>query len=343
MTSVRLHGVDKRFDDTVALEDVSLDVHDGEFFTLVGPSGCGKTTTLRIVAGLEKPSAGTVEFGGVDVAGRPPEERDVGIVFQNYALFPHMTVAENVAYGLRFRDPPDGTTAEDRVADLLDLVDLAGMDDRNPQELSGGQQQRVALARALAPGPDVLLLDEPMSALDARLRERLRRQIREIQQSLSITTLYVTHDQAEALAISDRIAIMNEGHIEQVGTPEAVYREPESRFVAEFVGDNNLFDVAAMEAGKPPRAVVDGTPIATPATVRAGDVLSVRPETMGFDGGETTLEVTVETVEFLGDAYKSYCRWGGRPLVVKTERPPEGTDATVGFDAEDVHVVRTAR
>ncbi|MGM0398550.1 MAG: ABC transporter ATP-binding protein [Halobacteriota archaeon] len=344
MTDIQLTDVDKRFDDTTALAEVTLHVRDGEFFTLVGPSGCGKTTTLRIVAGLEEPTGGTVAFGGVDVAGRPPEDRDVGIVFQSYALFPHMTVAENVAYGLRFRDPPDGQDVDERVAELLDLVDLAEMGERDPAELSGGQQQRVALARALAPGPEVLLLDEPMSALDARLRDRLRRQIREIQQTLEITTLYVTHDQAEALAISDRIAVLNEGRVEQVGTPESVYREPESRFVAEFVGDNNLFDVAsATTSNGEPRALVDGTPIAAPEGVRPDDVLSVRPETMQFGAGETTLPVTVETVEFLGDAYKSYCRWEGRPLVVKTNGPPSGAETTVSFDAEDVHVVREVR
>lgn len=344
MTDIRLNDVGKRFEDTTALEDVTLHVRDGEFFTLVGPSGCGKTTTLRIVAGLEEPTEGVVEFGGVDVAGRPPEDRDVGIVFQSYALFPHMTVAENVAYGLRFRDPPDGQRVDERVADLLELVDLAGMEARDPDELSGGQQQRVALARALAPGPDVLLLDEPMSALDARLRDRLRRQIREIQQTLAITTLYVTHDQAEALAISDRIAVLNGGRLEQVGTPESVYREPESRFVAEFVGDNNLFEVGSVATSDGERvALVDGTPFAAPEATTTGDVLSVRPETMQFGAGETTLPVTVETVEFLGDAYKSYCRWEGRPLVVKADGPPSGAETTVGFDAADVHVVQTER
>jgi len=341
MTKLGLSAIEKRFDDTVALEDVSLDVEDGEFFTLVGPSGCGKTTTLRIVAGLEEPTAGTVEFGDVDVADRPPEERGVGIVFQSYALFPHMTVAENVSYGLRFRDPPDGSTPEERVADLLELVDLAGMGDRSPDELSGGQQQRVALARALAPGPDVLLLDEPMSALDARLREHLRRQVRAIQQALDITTVYVTHDQAEALAISDRIAVMNGGHVEQVGTPETIYRTPASRFVAEFVGDNNVFDVAGVEERDGTRiARVDDAAIAVAEPVEAGAVLSVRPEAMRFDDeAENTLSVTVENVEFLGDAYKAYCRWNGRPLLVKTQVEPGDETAMVGFDAADVHVV----
>ncbi|WP_081927155.1 ABC transporter ATP-binding protein [Halobellus rufus] len=240
-------------------DGVSFEVDDGEFFTLVGPSGCGKTTTLRLVAGFDSPTSGTVRFDDRAMRGVPPEDRDVGVVFQNYALFPHLSVAENVAYGLKFADPPDGETREERVTSLLELVDLPDAGDRDPDELSGGQQQRVALARALAPDPDLLLLDEPMSALDARLRERLRMQIKEIQSTLGITTLYVTHDQEEALAISDRVAVMNDGRIEQIGTPQAVYRRPESRFVAEFVGDNNVFggtvvDVRASNAQSRPRS-----------------------------------------------------------------------------------------
>ncbi|MFB6069683.1 MAG: ABC transporter ATP-binding protein [Halanaeroarchaeum sp.] len=340
MTRLRLEGIGKTFGETTALEDVTLEVDDGEFFTLVGPSGCGKTTTLRIVAGLEEPTTGTVRFGGEDVSGRPPEDRDVGIVFQSYALFPHMTVAENVAYGLRFRDPPGGQSTDERVADLLDLVDLAGRGERDPDELSGGQRQRVALARALAPGPDVLLLDEPMSALDARLRERLRRQIRSIQRELEITTVYVTHDQAEALAISDRIAVLNGGRVEQVGTPEAVYRAPESRFVAEFVGDNNLFEVRDVRSGDgQTRAVVDGSEFVVPEGVTSGAVVSVRPEAFRVGGGTTTIEAKVESREFLGDAYKTYCEWNGRPILVTSQVEPPADRVTLGFDPEDVHVV----
>ncbi|MFD1685088.1 ABC transporter ATP-binding protein [Halobellus litoreus] len=248
-----LENVRKAYGETVALgregEDregdgrgISFEIDDGEFFTLVGPSGCGKTTTLRLVAGFEPPTGGSIRFDGREMRGVPPESRSVGVVFQNYALFPHLSVAENVAYGLRFSDPPGGVSRDERVADLLELVDLPEAGDRDPTELSGGQQQRIALARALAPGPDLLLLDEPMSALDARLRERLRMQIKEIQSTLGITTLYVTHDQEEALAISDRVAVMNDGAVEQVGTPQAVYRRPATRFVAEFVGDNNVFE-----------------------------------------------------------------------------------------------------
>ena len=210
MSSLTLDGVSKRYGDAVALADVSLTVEDGEFFTLVGPSGCGKTTTLRTIAGFETPTEGTVAFGGEVMGTTPPEERSVGVVFQQYALFPHLSVGENVAYGLRFTDHPD---PDARVAELLDLVGLDGFRDREPGELSGGQQQRVALARALAPEPDVLLLDEPMSALDARLRQRLRREVRAIQRDLGVTTVYVTHDQAEALAVSDRVARLEEAGV----------------------------------------------------------------------------------------------------------------------------------
>ena len=340
MTSLSLRGVTKRFGSVPALEDVSLEVEDGEFFTLVGPSGCGKTTTLRIVAGLTDPTDGTVAFGGKDMSGVPPEERNIGIVFQNYALFPHMTVAENVAYGLKFRDPPRGVTRQERVSELLDLVDLAGMGDRDPDQLSGGQQQRVALARALAPGPDLLLLDEPMSALDARLRERLRTTVREIQTELEITTLYVTHDQAEALAISDRIAVLDEGRVEQIGTPESVYRRPVSRFVASFVGDNNLFEVDAVrERDGETIAVSGGVEIRSPGPVSDGALLAIRPESMHLGPDDNVLTPTLESVEFLGDAYKLHCRLDGRPLLVKSEEPPDSDAPTIGFPTGAVQVI----
>ncbi|WP_144904613.1 ABC transporter ATP-binding protein [Halobellus captivus] len=291
-----LENVRKEYGETVALGrrsdgesrtdgGVTFEVGDGEFFTLVGPSGCGKTTTLRLVAGFDSPSAGIIRFDGRDMRGVPPEDRGVGVVFQNYALFPHLSVAENVAYGLRFSDPPDGAIRDQRVASLLDLVDLSNAGDRDPTELSGGQQQRIALARALAPGPDLLLLDEPMSALDARLRERLRMQIKEIQSTLGITTVYVTHDQEEALAISDRVAVMNDGEVEQIGTPRAVYRHPESRFVAEFVGDNNVFEGTVLDVR--PRNAENRTDAA------AGSGESP-VETKGFGGGSAEPDLAVD-------------------------------------------------
>ena len=247
--AVQVENLRVEYGSTTALDGVDVTVEEGQFFTLVGPSGCGKTTTLRCLAGFEEPTAGSVHIAGESMTGVPPESRGIGVVFQSYALFPHMTVGENVAYGLRFSGPPEGTTKDERVAELLELVDLPGFADRDPDTLSGGQQQRVALARALAPEPRLLLLDEPMSALDARLRERLRVQVRKIQRELGITTVYVTHDQEEALAVSDRIAVVNGGRIEQVGRPRELYTAPATRFVAEFLGDNNVFSGAVERTG----------------------------------------------------------------------------------------------
>jgi len=354
--AVELDGVTKRYGDAVAVDDVSLGVRDGEFFTLVGPSGCGKTTTLRLLAGFEEPTAGTVRFGGTDVSGVPPEDRDVGVVFQNYALFPHMTVGENVGYGLNFADPPEGTSRGERVAELLELVDLPDAADRDPESLSGGQRQRVAMARALAPGPDLLLLDEPMSALDARLRERLRVQVRRIQSELGITTVYVTHDQEEALAISDRVAVMRDGAPEQIAAPRRVYREPATRFVAEFVGDNNAFagrvvDVEGVEGdgerADAPRTLgvdVGGETLRVGADeesgVAVGESLTfcVRPEYLRIGEGASRVRATVESAEFLGETTRVTLDWGGRDLVVRTRDPLSG-EVVVGFDPEDAHVI----
>lgn len=340
---VELDGVSVAFDGVTALDDISLSVTEGEFFTLVGPSGCGKTTTLRSIAGFETPTEGAIRIGGRTVDAVPPEDRDIGIVFQNYALFPNMTVRENVGYGLRFRDPPDGQSSAARVDELLDMVDMAGMGDRDPTALSGGQQQRVALARALAPGPEVLLLDEPLSALDAQLRERLRVTVRDIQQELGITTVYVTHDQAEALAISDRVAVMSDGRIEQVGTPEAIYREPASRFVATFIGDNNLFEGTVSET-TPPRTTVDGQtfplPHGTDVSVGESVTLSVRPESIALGDGDATLTATVENVEFLGDAYRLHCDWQGQTVLVKTTEWTRADDAVeLGLNRDDVRII----
>lgn len=236
-TTLRLDGITKEYGTETAVDDVSLAVADGEMFTLLGPSGCGKTTTLRMLAGLEEPSTGTVTIAGRRVAGEttfvPPDERNVGLVFQDFALFTHLSVGENIAYGI-----PDASDAERdaRVTELLELVDLQGFEDRDPSELSGGQQQRVALARALAPEPDVLLLDEPFSSLDIKLRVEMREELRRILSEAGVTAVSVTHDQEEALSISDRIAVMCDGRVEQVGEPEAVFEHPESRFVASFLG-----------------------------------------------------------------------------------------------------------
>ncbi|WP_435334328.1 ABC transporter ATP-binding protein [Haloarchaeobius sp. TZWWS8] len=345
MTSLTLEEVTVSYGDTDALRDVSLHVEDGEFFTLVGPSGCGKTTTLRTIAGFETLTAGTVRFGNRDVAGVPPEDRNVGVVFQNYALFPHMSVAENVGYGLRFQDV-SAADADDRVAELLDLVDLGGMGDRSPDELSGGQQQRVSLARALAPEPEVLLLDEPMSALDARLRESLRREVARIQSELGVTTVYVTHDQAEALAVSDRVAVMHGGRIEQVGTPQAIYRTPATRFVAEFVGENNVFtgDVSPVET-EGVRVRVNGAEFALGGSVAGREdtvTFCIRPEHLHRDHPENRFEVTVTQTEFLGESVRVHCDWDGREVIWRSDSfsiPDVGESLVLGFQPGDATVV----
>jgi thiamine transport system ATP-binding protein len=349
---VTLDGLARRYGETTALEDVSLTIADGEFFTLVGPSGCGKTTTLRLLAGFEEPTEGTVRFDGTDVAGRPPEDRDIGIVFQNYALFPHMSVAENVGYGLRFSEPPGGVSTEERITELLDLVGLDGFDDRDPTELSGGQQQRVALARALAPGPDLLLLDEPMSALDARLRERLRRDVREIQSELGVTTVYVTHDQAEAMAVSDRVAVMHDGRLEQVGDPRDLYRRPRTRFVAEFLGENNVFDAQVVTTSRGNERTageteglgvrVGGTNFELSRMENSSDgrlTFCVRPAAFETESGENRLTGEIVDSEFLGETTRVWLDWQGRRVVATLEDPPEAGSLTVGFDPEDAWVL----
>ena len=238
---VVLRGLRKEFDDAVAVDGIDLEIAAGEFFSLLGPSGCGKTTTLRMVAGFEAPTAGEILLDGVDVARVPPHRRNVHTVFQNYALFPHMTVYENIAFGLR-RRRMRGSELDALVARAIGLVELEGLSRRRPNQLSGGQQQRVALARALVLSPAVLLLDEPLGALDARIRKQLRIELKAVQEEVGITFVFVTHDQEEALSMSDRLAVMSDGRVEQVGTPREVYENPATVFVAEFLGVSNLMD-----------------------------------------------------------------------------------------------------
>ena len=252
--ALRLAGIAKRYGATVAVAALDLEVREGEFLTLLGPSGCGKTTTLGLIAGFFPPSAGEIFLKGRPVAGLPPFRRDIGVVFQDYALFPHMTAGENVAFGLRMRGLPK-EEIQTRVNEALDLVQLRGLAHRRPLELSGGQRQRVALARALVIRPTVLLLDEPLSNLDLKLREEMRVEIAGLQRRLGITTVFVTHDQGEALVMSDRIAVMNAGRIEQLGTPSDVYERPATRFVAQFIGRMNFFRAGAKTiAIRPERA-----------------------------------------------------------------------------------------
>ena len=244
---VRFDRVSRRFGDVLAVDDVSLEVRQGEFFSMLGPSGSGKTTCLRLIAGFDRPDRGRIELNGRPVADLPPYERDVNTVFQDYALFPHMTVGENVGYGPRIRGVPR-REREARVTEMLDLVRLPGVVDRRPSQLSGGQRQRVALARALVNRPRVLLLDEPLGALDLKLRQQMQGELKSIQERLGITFVHVTHDQEEALAMSDRLAVLHQGRVEQVGTPVEIYERPATAFVADFVGISNLLEGAAARA-----------------------------------------------------------------------------------------------
>ncbi len=278
---ITLTSLTKQFGDTVAVDDVSLQIVGGEFFSLLGPSGCGKTTTLRIIGGFEYPTAGEVSINGKLMAETPPYRRPVNTVFQNYALFPHKTVAQNIAFGLQMKK---ATKAEisDAVERSLDLIQLPGYNDRKPSELSGGEKQRVALARALINEPTILLLDEPLSALDLKLRKQMQLELKALQRKVGITFVYVTHDQGEALALSDRIAVMNDGEILQVGTPSEIYDLPQSRFVADFIGTSNFLEGTLIGENEialttdPPLKIVgtpsDNMPLNTPVTV------AVRPE-----------------------------------------------------------------
>jgi iron(III) transport system ATP-binding protein len=301
---VVLQGVTKRFGQMVAVDGVSLTIEPGELVTLLGPSGCGKTTTLRMVAGLEIATSGRIFIGEVEVTHLPPNARDVTMVFQSYALFPHLTVFENVAYGLRVLKRPEAEL-RNAVLSVLELVGMPGLEGRSPSALSGGQQQRVAVARALVMQPKVLLFDEPLSNLDAKLRKRMREEIRLLQQRLGITAIYVTHDQAEALAISDRIVVMNRGGVSQIGTPPELYRAPANRFVAEFIGEANFLP-AVLETAEDgwvglrigsQRVRVQGGPL-PPGPV----VVLARPEAIQIRARGEGLPGTIQKVSYLGSS-----------------------------------------
>ncbi|WP_426954917.1 ABC transporter ATP-binding protein [Muricoccus radiodurans] len=343
---LEVRGIVRRFGAVTALDGVDLAVAEGEFLTILGPSGSGKTTLLKSVAGFEIPDEGTVLLGGEDVTLAPPRRREVGMVFQNYALFPHMTVAGNVAFPLEMRRRPR-PEIERRVAEALALVELGDYGGRLPRQLSGGQQQRVALARAIVFGPRLLLLDEPFGALDRKLREALQLEVRRLQRRLGLTTLFITHDQEEALIMSDRIAVMDRGRIEQVGPPAALYAHPANRFVADFLGESNLLEGEARDGA----AVVPGFG-AVPLPGAAGRVtLLLRPEAMrvGTEAETALLQgrgTVVETV-FLGLSAKLRLRVEGGPEVLArvplrpSSPPPAGEGETVplGFSPEDLHVV----
>jgi iron(III) transport system ATP-binding protein len=324
--AIRLDGVSKRFDHRVkgevyAVREVSLEVRPGELLTLLGPSGCGKTTTLRMIAGFQEPDAGRIFIGGQDVTRLMANERNIGFVFQSYALFPHLSVFENVAYGLRVQRQSDGAIAA-AVGEVLALVGLAGYERQLPHQLSGGEQQRVALARAIVIKPRVLLFDEPLSNLDARLRVQMRGEIQRLQKALGITAVYVTHDQEEAMAISDRIAVMHQGVIVQEGSAETLYHRPASEFVAQFIGRTNLLrgrvvgvDGRGIEVdvqGHRLRVALGGSPPAPGASV----TLVVRPEAVTISPGSTGLTGTVLSRTFLGEKAEYQVRVGTETLQV---------------------------
>ncbi len=299
---VRLEGVVKRFDDMVAVDGITVEIPRGSFFALLGPSGCGKTTTLRMIGGFEEPTEGRIFLGDQDVVGLPPYKRDVNTVFQSYALFPHMSIEDNIAFGLERKGVPKGEL-KGRVAEMLELVGLAGFGKRKPRQLSGGQQQRVALGRALVNHPRVLLLDEPLGALDLKLRKHMQLELKRIQHEVGITFVHVTHDQEEAMTMADQIAVMNRGHIEQLGQPQELYERPGTAFVAGFLGASNLLsgkvegpDAIRLDDGTVVRATVDG---------RTGPVAAgVRPEkiTIGAGGGVNELPGTVSESAYIGVA-----------------------------------------
>jgi len=334
---LEIRGLIKKFGDFVALHDISLDVFEGEFICFLGPSGCGKTTLLRAIAGLDIQTAGAIVQAERDISALPPSERDFGIVFQSYALFPNLTVNKNIAYGLENRKTPKAQVAA-RVDELLELVGMPEQGDKYPAQLSGGQQQRVALARALATSPGLLLLDEPLSALDAKVRVRLRQEVRELQHRLGVTTIMVTHDQEEALTMADRIVVMNQGVIEQVGTPEEIYGRPASPFVADFVGTMNFLPGAAAGHGRVRLGDVELATANDLPNVSQGDVVTVcvRPEDVVARNvtanTPNAVHAIVDELEFLGSFYRATLR-------------PRGTEST-RFRADfsvnlmrDLHIV----
>ena len=333
---VTLRAVSKHYGRAIAVNNVSLDVFEGEFVTLLGPSGSGKTTTLMLIAGFEAPTSGEIRIRGASVVARPPEKRDIGMVFQSYALFPHMSVFDNVAYPLRTRRVPSTEVAE-RVARALDAVRMAGFAGRYPRQLSGGQQQRVAVARALVYRPSLLLMDEPLGALDKKLREEMQSELKDLQRTLGVTTLYVTHDQQEALALSDRIAIMNVGDVVQIGSPLALYEHPATDFVAGFLGDVNTLDgvVAGAETGMVRVEIAVGIEVSVTTTARPSGKrvrLTLRPERLDLAtiaGGVNCWRGRVRGATFRGELVR-YDVELGSGLVVNVSRPYRGQETIFG-------------
>ena len=333
MSFVTLKGISKNYGQSVAVKTLDLDVERGEFFSLLGPSGCGKTTTLRMLAGFVAPTSGSIVIGGEDITRLPPESRDIGIVFQNYAIFPHMSVFDNIAFGLKMRKV-DRVTIRKKVDAALNQVGLGGLGERFERELSGGQKQRVALARVLVFEPQILLLDEPLSALDKKMREEMKFWIKDIQKSVGITTVYVTHDQGEALTMSDRIAVMRSGEVLQIGSPEAIYETPADRFIGEFIGESNML------AGNVGKCVNGGCEVELEgATISArlsdglalsrGDAVAVllRPEAITLfpqaEGEKPKVSGKVVSEIYQGAIVRYLVRVGGQDLTVEVPNRPD--------------------
>jgi putative spermidine/putrescine transport system ATP-binding protein len=349
MSAIDIKNLRKTFGVTTVVHDFNLSVEPGEFVSFLGPSGCGKTTILRMIAGFEKVTAGTIRIEGQDVTHLPPSRRKIGMVFQAYALFPNMTVAQNIAFGLKVAKRPSAEISA-RVAEMLSLIRLEQLGDRYPYQLSGGQQQRVALARALAVKPQVLLLDEPLSALDAKIRVSLREEMRAVQRKLGITTIFVTHDQEEALSMSDRIVVLNEGRTEQIGTPFEVYNCPRTRFVASFVGTLNILSGKVVDPATG-RIAIDGQEVVVAdgrlATSSPGELRSValRPESIllgAANGCQNRLTGTIEEVSFLGAIVRIRVRVAESTLSLDSfnkpqEQPPaRGAPVTISFNPDDL-------
>lgn len=347
MATLKIANLVKRFASNVVIDDLNLEVADGEFLTLLGPSGCGKTTTLRAIAGLVEIDGGDIYFGNRRMNDVPPHKRSTAMVFQSYALFPHMTVRENIAFGLGMRKVPKNEQ-DTRVDEAMALVGLKGLADRKPRELSGGQQQRVALARAIVTRPDILLFDEPLSNLDAKLRERLRIEIRELQRRLNITSIYVTHDQAEALVISDRIAVMDKGRIEQIGDPFSIYRHPVSSFTAEFIGQANILEGKVVE-GRSDESVLD-TPVGVLVSKnrvnhgRSEVMLAWRPEDMipYREGQRNRIAGKVARSIFMGNLTDLFVQVNDTTLRVQMPGTTEwqaGGDIVLGLPEDRIQIL----
>lgn len=350
--AVDIQGVTKRFGDVVAVDNVDLEIADGEFFAMLGPSGCGKTTTLRMIAGLEFPTEGSLKIFGEEVGTLPPNLRPVNTVFQNYALFPHMNVLDNVSFGLRMQGKDKRESAH-AAQEMLELVQLGGMAKRKPDQLSGGQQQRVALARALVNKPKVLLLDEPLGALDLKLRQDMQNELKSLQRELGVSFVFVTHDQEEALTMSDRIAVMHDGKLLQVGTAEQLYDQPVNRFVADFIGQTNLIDATVFDADM--IVLANGTKIRAPNPYPAGDkvAMSLRPESISIGHVDevpeefraTSLTGTVSDVIYLGHSHVYTVNVDWMPLEVRTNATPTsikhepGSEVAIWWDRRSDWVV----